>query len=165
MIAALILLHIALGLVVLGLNNRVGRRGFAVVALAPLATLIWLSAHVSDVIDGTVVIFRLEWVAKLGLTLDFRLNGLSLVMLILVSGIGLLVCWYALAYFDDAKPALGRLAGLMTIFAGSMIGKLNGRRIQLTSWPSMSTSRRWRILNRSSSLRRVDSQKGSPSCR
>ena len=122
MIAALILLHIALGLVVLGLNNRVGRRGFAVVAIAPLATLIWLSAHVSEVIDGTVTNFRLEWVAELGLALDFRLDALSLVMLILVSGIGLLVCWYALAYFDDAKPALGRLAGLMTIFAGSMIG-------------------------------------------
>lgn len=88
------------------------------VAIAPLAMLVWFSAHVSDVIDGTVIIFRLEWVAELGLALDFRLNGLSLVILILVSGIGLLVCWYALAYFDDAKPALRRLAGLMTIFAG-----------------------------------------------
>lgn len=122
MIAALIFLHIALGLILLGLNDRVGRRGFVFAMLAPAITLVWLIVQSPDVVDGRATDFRFAWVAGLDLAFDFRLDGLSLVMLVLVSGIGVLVCWYAFQYFDAKKPAVGRLAGLMTIFAGSMIG-------------------------------------------
>jgi multicomponent Na+:H+ antiporter subunit A len=64
---------------------------------------------------------RRSWAAELGLTLDLRLDAFSLLMVLLISGIGLLICWYARSYFTD-EPHLGRLAGLLTAFAGAMLG-------------------------------------------
>ena len=40
----------------------------------------------------------------------------------LVSGVGLLVCIYSLSYFSRRTPGTGRLAGLLTLFAGAMLG-------------------------------------------
>jgi multicomponent Na+:H+ antiporter subunit A len=39
-----------------------------------------------------------------------------------VSGVGLLVLWYAHGYYATDAPALGRMAGLLTLFAGAMVG-------------------------------------------
>ena len=47
---------------------------------------------------------------------------MSAVMLLLVAGIGVMVCTYALGYFSSSKPGLARLAGLLTVFAGAMSG-------------------------------------------
>jgi multicomponent Na+:H+ antiporter subunit A len=44
------------------------------------------------------------------------------VMVLLVSGIGLLVCIYSIGYFSHIEPGQARLAGLITLFAGAMLG-------------------------------------------
>ena len=62
------------------------------------------------------------WVAQLGITIDLRLDAFALVMVALVSGIGLLICIYSLGYFSHDKPGLARLAGVLTLFAGAMLG-------------------------------------------
>ncbi|NLA35118.1 MAG: DUF4040 domain-containing protein [Actinobacteria bacterium] len=70
---------------------------------------------------ATPVMQRLEWVPALGLNLDLRLDAFAALMVLLVSGIGLLVFLYATRYFGD-KPGVGRLCGLLTLFSGSMLG-------------------------------------------
>ena len=62
------------------------------------------------------------WVEQLGITIDLRLDAFALVMVALVSGIGLLICVYSLGYFSHDKPGLARLAGVLTLFAGAMLG-------------------------------------------
>ena len=47
---------------------------------------------------------------------------MAMVLALIVSGIGLLVCVYAVGYFSHPKPGIGRLAGLLTLFAGAMLG-------------------------------------------
>lgn len=119
---ASLILHFVLGTVLIVLGDRVGRRGFLVAALAPLASLVWIGSTASSVVDGENRSWTLDWIPDLGLTIDLRVDAVSLVMLVLIAGIGLLVCTYSYRYFSASKPALGRLSGLLTLFAGSMTG-------------------------------------------
>lgn len=119
---AILLLHLALGIGIVASGDRLGRRAFAAAALAPAITLIWIATHVADLLDGGVVEQTVNWVPALDLTLALRADAFSLVMVLLVSGIGVLVCAYAIGYFSHPKPGTARLAGLMTLFAGSMLG-------------------------------------------
>ncbi len=120
--STLLLFHLALGIALIAAGDRLGRRAFGLAALAPLATLVWVAPRAGRVVDGKVVGERFEWVPQLGLGIDFRLTAFGLIMVALVSGIGLLVCIYAVGYFSDPKPGTARLAGLMTLFAGAMLG-------------------------------------------
>ncbi len=118
----LLLLHLALGVGLLLSGDRWGRRAFAVAAVAPAATLAWVATRWSGIIDGDPVTESVTWIAGLDLALDLRLDAFGLTMTALVSGIGLLVFVYAVGYFAHIRPGQARLAGLMTLFAGSMLG-------------------------------------------
>ena len=115
MIFSVLLLHLVVGTTIVALGDRLGRRAFAVAALAPVATLVWLSTRLGDVLDGEAVVEEIGWVPQIGLTLGFRLDALGATMTLLVSGIGVLVCVYALGYFSHPKPGVARLAGLLTV--------------------------------------------------
>ena len=43
-------------------------------------------------------------------------------MLFVIAGVGVLVMAYAAWYFDPERADLGRLAGLLVLFAGAMVG-------------------------------------------
>lgn len=122
MILAVLLFHLALGLVLTAFHGRLGRRGFALATLAPLVTLVWLVSVGGGVVDGDPVEQTVRWVPQLDLTIGLRLDALGVVMVGIVSGIGLLVCLYSLGYFSEGAPETGRLAGLLTLFAGAMLG-------------------------------------------
>jgi multicomponent Na+:H+ antiporter subunit A len=117
---ALVLLHAVAGVAVLAAGRRLGRAAWVVGGVAPLAVLVWLAANSGRVADGGVTT-RTEWVPQLGLAVDLRVDPFTALMLLLVSGIGVLVFAYAWYYFGDS-PKAGRAAGLLTLFAGSMLG-------------------------------------------
>lgn len=119
--AALLLAHAVLGTAVLASGGRLGRRALLVGGLAPLATLVWVAARLPGVLDGEVVDESFSWVPDLGLVVDLRLDGFAALMTVLVAGIGVLVFAYGLSYFRTAEEGLGRLVGLLTLFAGSML--------------------------------------------
>ncbi|HWL43112.1 MAG TPA: hydrogen gas-evolving membrane-bound hydrogenase subunit E [Ilumatobacter sp.] len=117
------LLHALTGTVLVASGPRLGRRwGAALGALAPLVTLIWLLTQLPGVLDGDVIDERTSWVDGLALTVDLRLDGFAALMVLLVSGIGVLVFWYSAGYFSDHTRDLGRLFGLLTWFSGAMVG-------------------------------------------
>jgi multicomponent Na+:H+ antiporter subunit A len=121
-IFAVLALHLIVGTTIIALGDRIGRRGFALAAIAPVLTLAWLATELGPVLDGEPVLAEAGWVPEIGLTIGLRLDPLGAVMVLLVSGIGLLVCIYALGYFSHPKPGTARLAGLLTLFAGAMLG-------------------------------------------
>src|SRR5690625_7121731 len=43
-------------------------------------------------------------------------------MAMIATGIGAIVLLYCARYFQDTEPGLGRFAGVLTAFAGAMIG-------------------------------------------
>jgi len=118
----LLTLHAVVGISVIALGRRLGRWGFVIAALPPTLTLAALAPRLDGVLDGQPIAESIEWVPALRLGLDLRLDAFAALMVLLVSGIGLLVCIYAVGYFSHSKPGTGRLAGLLTLFAGAMLG-------------------------------------------
>jgi multicomponent Na+:H+ antiporter subunit A len=119
---ALLVLHALVGLAVFASGGRLGRWCLAIAAVAPLTTLIWLATEASTVLDGGHVDSTVEWVPALGITGSFRLDGFGFAMVLLIAGIGLAVLVYSASYFGPTTEGLGRLAGLLTLFAGAMLG-------------------------------------------
>jgi multicomponent Na+:H+ antiporter subunit A len=122
LLAALLALHALLGLLVLLFAAPLGRRGLLVGVIAPAATVAWAGWNAPSVLDGNTITQQIAWVPGLGLDIDLRLDAFSLLMVGLVSGIGALVFVYALRYFGPSTRGVGRLAGLLTLFAGAMLG-------------------------------------------
>ena len=122
MITTLLLLHLIVGVVIVGVGDRLGRRAFAVAAVVPVVVLIWLATRLGGVLDGRATTQDIDWIPELGLVFGFHLDALAATMVLLVSGIGVLVCLYAIGYFSHPKPGTARLAGLLTLFAGAMLG-------------------------------------------
>ena len=109
---ALLALHAVIGVGVLIRIGALGRRGFVIGAIAPVAMLLWAMTQAGAVLAGNAVTQDVTWVGGLGLAVDLRLDAFALLMIVLVSGIGTLVFVYALRYFGDT-PSAGRAAGLL----------------------------------------------------
>jgi multicomponent Na+:H+ antiporter subunit A len=121
-VIALLVLYAVVGTVLIAVGARLGRGAFLLGALAPATTIGWIVFRFNDVVDGLVASDRVAWVPELDLWLDLRLDGFATTMTLIVAVVGVLVFAYAAAYFTAATPDLGRLAGLMVLFAGAMVG-------------------------------------------
>ena len=113
----------AVGLVPLA--RLLGTRVFWVGALVPLGafahTLLQSPAVLSQNPD-LLPVESLTWIAQLDLTLTLRMDTLSWVLALVVTGVGSLVMVYCAAYFRDDEPGLGRFSAVLLAFAGSMYG-------------------------------------------
>ncbi len=114
--------HFAIGLLLIAAGGRLGRRAFVAAGLVPLVAFVWGTIQLPDVLDGRVVRSAATWIPELSLSLDLRLDAFASIMFLLVTGIGTLVLLYATRYFGAATPGLPRLAGLLLIFTGAMLG-------------------------------------------
>ncbi|WP_251977857.1 monovalent cation/H+ antiporter subunit A [Salinicola avicenniae] len=90
-------------------------------ALLPAIALGIVLYHAPGVIDGQVDRFSMSWIPQLGLDLAFRLDGLSLLFLLLILGIGLLIILYA-RYYLSPNDSMPRFYAYMMLFMTSMIG-------------------------------------------
>ncbi len=118
---ALLLLHAVVAVSAPAVGRVLGRRVFGWIALAPVATLVWLAPRLGDLLDGEVITESHSWVPGLGLEWGMRLDAFGALMVLLVSGIGALVFAYAGLYFHT-RPDLGRFAMLLCGFSGAMLG-------------------------------------------
>jgi multicomponent K+:H+ antiporter subunit A len=89
-----------------------------IAALTILALLIPVAGPVHD---GEVVRSFHEWLPQAGLAFSFRLDGLSLLFVLLIAGIGVLVILYAY-YYLQGEEATPRFYAFLLIFMGSMLG-------------------------------------------
>ena len=92
------------------------RAAFTLLPAAALALLLWAL--------GTFElpqVWRTPWVPSLGIDLAFRLDGLSALMLLLITGVGTGVFIYAGGYLAG-HPHQRRLYGALTAFMLAMIG-------------------------------------------
>jgi multicomponent Na+:H+ antiporter subunit A len=120
MIALLVLLAVV-GFGLIALGARLGQRAFLVGALPMAAALVWVVVQLPQITSGTVIGQRVGWVPDLGLDVDLRLDGLSATLALIVAGVGVAVMVYAACYFAADARDLGRLAGLLVLFCGSML--------------------------------------------
>lgn len=118
----LVLAHLALALCAAPLIRRAGPRGFVVLALPPVAALVWALCQWGAVTDGGARSEAWTWVEAYDVHVAFRLDALALLMVMLAAGVGALVLLYCARYFIPGTPQLGPFAGNLLGFAGAMLG-------------------------------------------
>lgn len=98
------------------------RHGYAAIAaLVPAVLFCGFAMHLPAVVGGGVVIQQLDWIPSLGISLALRLDGLSLLFSLLITGIGALIFLYASAYLERGWRT-PRFFAALTIFMASMLG-------------------------------------------
>ena len=104
------------------LTERFGRNicTFSV-ALLPAWSLILVLMYAVNIFDGEAIRQSIEWIPAIGLDLSFRLDGLSLLFLLLILGIGLLVILYA-RYYLSSKDSMGQFYAYLILFMSAMVG-------------------------------------------
>ncbi|HEX2174819.1 MAG TPA: Na+/H+ antiporter subunit A [Nocardioidaceae bacterium] len=104
------------------LVRRWGSRAFVVLASVPGAAFVATATLGPSVRSGRPYVETVPWIPGLDVELAFRVDTLAWVMSLLVAGIGALVLSYCRHYFRDDEPGLGRFAGCLIAFAGTMHG-------------------------------------------
>ncbi|BAU33055.1 Na+/H+ antiporter subunit A [Microcella alkaliphila] len=106
------------------LARYMGGRVFFVASAVALGgfihTLALSPAVLTSVADAPVE--RLSWIPQLQLTLDLRMDALSWLLTLIVTGIGALVLLYCGTYFRPTDPTVGRFAAVLLAFVGAMYG-------------------------------------------
>ncbi|UYQ60582.1 Na+/H+ antiporter subunit A [Streptomyces peucetius] len=115
----LLALHAAVALVLPWWARRFTRTAWYLAAAVPLATAVWAGLHAPEVLAGGTADESWAWAPALGLVVDLRLDGLSMLMLWVVGGVGAAVLLYS-RHYTQHDP--GRESALLLAFAGVMTG-------------------------------------------
>jgi multicomponent Na+:H+ antiporter subunit A len=102
-------------------HRALGRRAGVVLAMAPGLLFAHFARFLAPVASGQALEESWEWVAGLGIRLAFRLDGLSLLFALLVTGIGALVLVYGGGYLKGDQR-LPRFYSAMLFFMAAMLG-------------------------------------------
>jgi multicomponent Na+:H+ antiporter subunit A len=121
-VPAVLLLHVLLALAAPALVGGLGRRAFWILAAGPASAAVYALSQTTAVLDGRGATERVPWVPGLNLTLSFRLDTLSWLLLLVVGAVGALVLMYCSAYFSRDAVGLPRFGGVLVAFAGAMAG-------------------------------------------
>lgn len=115
-------LHLVAALAAPLMVRVAGRRAFWLLALVPGSALLWALTHAGSIAGGDIPTSHTAWVPHLGMAIDLGVDTLSWLMVMLVGGVGAAVMVYSSVYFKADATGLGRFAGTLTAFAGSMLG-------------------------------------------
>src|SRR5690606_34225722 len=122
LVFTMLLAHLVAALVGPFLVRWIGRDAFYLLALVPGASAVWLATISPTALADDPIEQVVPWIPKLGITLALRLDVLSWLLALIATGIGAIVLAYCARYFKDTEPGLGRFAGVLTAFAGAMVG-------------------------------------------
>ena len=92
-----------------------------VLALVPLGLTVGLATLVPAALSDSPPGFHAPWVPEMGLALSLRADGLSMLMALLITGLGTLIVLYAGDYLKE-HPRLGSFQGWLLLFMASMLG-------------------------------------------
>ncbi len=89
--------------------------------LIPVVLFLFYLGHVPRVASGTNFVQHLDWVPTLGINLDFRLDGLSLLFALLITGVGTAIFFYGKSYLKG-HPYFDRFFAYLLLFMSAMLG-------------------------------------------
>ena len=90
-------------------------------AAVTTASLVLLLMQTPAVMRGEVLYEFFPWVPEIGLNVGMRLDGLSLMFALLITGIGLLIILYAHFYLGPDDP-VGKFFSTLMLFMAAMLG-------------------------------------------
>lgn len=118
----IILLPLILGTVVVLWLKQFSRGVTALGAIGvSLSSFILLLTQAKTVLSGQAVLEQWQWLPQIGIDFSFRLDALSLIFSLLITGIGTLIYIYAY-YYLNPKNSLSKLYALLMLFMAAMLG-------------------------------------------
>src|SRR5690606_10017305 len=90
-------------------------------SVLPLGLFLYFLSFLPGVAGGDTYFSSSPWIPSLGVSLDFRLDGLSLLFSLLITGIGALIFFYSAAYMKGHRY-INRFYAFLCLFMGSMLG-------------------------------------------
>ncbi|WP_166268086.1 monovalent cation/H+ antiporter subunit A [Marinobacter caseinilyticus] len=122
MTLSLVVLLPFIGAIAAPLFAQAGRTAIAIASTVPaVVALAALFPHWKTLAAGDVLVQTYEWLPSLGLSLSFRLDGLSLLFALLILIIGILIILYA-RYYLKKHENVAKFYSLLLLFMGSMLG-------------------------------------------
>jgi multicomponent Na+:H+ antiporter subunit A len=103
----------------LGKYFRSGRS--ILLTAVPVVLFCYFVSHIPAISAGNLLFESSRWVPSLGINFDFRLDGLSLMFSLLITGIGSLIFIYA-SYYLKGHQYLDRFYGYLCLFMSAMLG-------------------------------------------
>ena len=121
MLAILVLVPFGMA-ILLPLCAKISRDRLGWFALPfPAAIFAYYLTYLPSVIQGETLLVSYSWIDNLGIDFAFRMDGLSLLFALLISGIGTMVVLYSIFYLSK-KEHLPNFYVFLMIFMGSMLG-------------------------------------------
>lgn len=118
----IILLPLILGTIVVLWLKQFSRGVTALGAIGvSLSSFILLLTQAKTVLSGQSVLEQWQWLPQIGIDFSFRLDALSLIFSLLITGIGTLIYIYAY-YYLNPKNSLSKLYALLMLFMAAMLG-------------------------------------------
>ena len=93
----------------------------AVAVLIPAALTLWFATFLPTIVGGGTLGASLPWLPQLGIAFSFHIDGLSLLFLLLIGGIGFFVALYSTSYLADYGHR-DRFFLYLMMFMGAMMG-------------------------------------------
>jgi len=90
-------------------------------AISPAIALAIAIYYTPAVFAGETLLYSLQWIPALGINLSFRLDGLALLFVFMILGIGLLVILYARYYLSE-KDSMAKFYAFLMLFMTAMLG-------------------------------------------
>jgi multicomponent Na+:H+ antiporter subunit A len=90
-------------------------------AILPAVLFCYFAAYIPAIANSQLFLESNKWVPSLAINLDFRLDGLSLLFSLLITGIGTLIFIYASSYLKG-HHYLDRFYGYLCLFMSAMLG-------------------------------------------
>ena len=89
--------------------------------LTPIIALIMAISLAPTIFSGEVLQETFSWIPLLGIDIAFRLDGLALLFVFMILGIGILVIFYA-RYYLSTKDSMPKLFAYLMLFMTAMLG-------------------------------------------
>ena len=93
----------------------------AVLAILPIVLFLFFASYIPAVNNGQIFYEHVNWVPSLKINFDFRLDGLSLLFSLLITGIGSFIFIYASSYLKGHQY-IDRFFGYLCLFMSAMLG-------------------------------------------
>lgn len=92
-----------------------------ILAFLPVLLFLYFIKFMFPIAAGSYFIQSTAWVPSLGINLDLKLDGLSLLFALLITGVGACIFFYANAYLKGHKY-IDRFFGYLCLFMSAMLG-------------------------------------------
>ena len=116
-----VLAGLVMAIALIPFGNFFKKNKSLLLAVVPALLFLYYLQYIPEISAGNVIFESTKWVPSLGINLSFRLDGLSLLFTLIITGIGTLIFIYSSAYLKNHRY-INRFFGYLLLFMASMLG-------------------------------------------